>query len=89
LAVVAWVESYGQAGLDVTPLEDRCKQLGVPFFRGQRSLDRSGVAPERLYLPDKHFSAEGNRLAAHQTADWMLDKSIASRRAADSSSTSR
>lgn len=89
LAVVAWVESYGQAGLDVTPLEERCKQLGVPFFRGQRALDRSGVAPERLYLPDKHFSPEGNRLAAHQTADWIFDKGIAYMRASDGSSSSR
>ncbi len=71
-ALVAWVESYGQAGLDVVALEARCKELGVSFFPGQRGLDRSGVAPDRLYLPDKHFSAEGNRLAARQTADWMV-----------------
>ncbi|MBT9560282.1 MAG: hypothetical protein IV100_29920 [Myxococcales bacterium] len=86
LAVVAWVESYGQAGLDVTPLEERCQHLGVRLFRGQRALDRSGVAPDRLYLPDKHFSPEGNRLAARQTADWAVDIGLAVVRTAHSDS---
>jgi len=72
VAVILWVNGYGMGGLDVGPLKQELEQAEVPVFEGMASMmAQRELGPERLFLPDKHFSPEGNRLAAEQAASWI------------------
>jgi len=71
-SVVLWVRKYTLGGLEVAPLRDALEAGGIPVFDGEAAMhSQSSVAAADLYLPDRHFSADGNRIAANQTADWL------------------
>ena len=72
LLLVLWVRGYGLGGLDTAPLVAAARAAGIPVFDADTAMRTQGGVPmDRLYLPDKHFSAEGNRLTARQTAAFL------------------
>ncbi len=70
--VVFWVDGYGMLQLNAAPVQQALRERGIPYFDGDRALrSQKEIAPEELFLPDNHFTAKGNELAATQTTDWL------------------
>ena len=73
LGVIFWVTGYGMAGLTTAPVREGLNAAGVRWFDGDTAIKQQReIPPDRLFLPDDHFSAEGNRLAAKQATAWIL-----------------
>ena len=76
-ALVLWVDGYGMAGLTAARTAAAATEHGIAVFDGQTALlQQRLVGPDDLFLPDKHFSPSGNRIAAQQTAAWLLTKRL-------------
>ena len=81
--VILWVDGYGVGQLTTQPLEQALSVARIPYFEGDKQLRaQRKVAPEELFLPDKHFSARGNALAAEQTAAWLLREKLLDKKSA-------
>lgn len=72
-AVVLWVRRYTLGSLDVQPVTAALAERGIAVFQGEAAMHQQQEIPvTSLYLPDRHFSPAGNRVAAEQTAPWLL-----------------
>ena len=70
--VIFWVDGYGMLDLNAAPVRRALRDRGIPYFDGDRALrSQKEIVPEKLFLPDNHFTSTGNELAATQAADWM------------------
>jgi len=74
--VVFWVDGYGMLGLNASPVRRALRERGILFFDGDGALrGQKAISPEALFLPDNHFTAQGNALAADHVHDWLRKQS--------------
>ena len=75
--LILWVRSYGMAGLTTSTLKDVAQRANVLYFDGDQAMQTQGEVPvSSLFLPDKHFSAQGNQVAAQQAAQWLIEQGV-------------
>ncbi len=79
VGLVLWVGGYGIGDLDAEPVAAAARAAGIAVFDGNRHMLEVPGNLDRLYLPDKHFSATGNRIAGDQTSRWVLEQLRGSR----------
>jgi hypothetical protein len=71
-ALLLWVDSYGMRDLTSRPIREFAAERGIPLFDGDAALrSHTQVSPKVLFLPDGHFSPQGNALTGQQTAAWL------------------
>jgi hypothetical protein len=71
-ALVLWVDGYGMRDLTSQPIRAFAAERGIPLFDGDAALrSHTKVSPDVLFLPDGHFSSQGNALVGQQTAAWL------------------